>query len=166
MRKSRRWAVAALLAAVAGAPARATAATGEVVGHVYDQTGLPLRGIKVVLSHERPPAQAGTTYTNAEGWFAFRALLPGRYWLKASAPKIKTLVQRNLQVKPGPPLELSLVMEVQTTVEEVRVLEKAPLVSTTRANVKESYDLTFVEGLIPMQQWGKPRAPAGMNTEA
>ena len=46
------------------------------------------------------------------------------------------------------PAELNLVMEVQAAgVEEVKVVEKAPTVSTTTSNVKEVYDLDFVESM-------------------
>jgi hypothetical protein len=39
-------------------------------------------------------------------------------------------------------------MEVESAgIEEVKVVEKAPLVSTTTANIKQSFDLDFVEGL-------------------
>src|SRR4029453_11839113 len=41
----------------------------------------------------------------------------------------------------------NILMEVQSAIEEVRVVERAPTVSTTTTNVKQVYDLDFVESM-------------------
>ena len=38
-------------------------------------------------------------------------------------------------------------MEVATATEEVKVIERAPIVSTTTANVKEQWDEEFIDNL-------------------
>ena len=73
---------------------------------------------------------------------------PGVFQVSASAPKLKTVIQKDVKVGITSAAELNVVMEVQTgAVEEVRVVEKAPTVSTTTTNVKEVYDLDFVEAM-------------------
>jgi hypothetical protein len=137
------------LGLLAPAVARAQGgAAGSVVGHVYDQLGQPLSGIRVTL---RSPTQIGgskVSYTDAEGFFRFVQLFPGRFELMSSAPKMKTYVAKDLQVGVNSAVEVNVVMEVETgNVEEVKVVEKAPLVSTTTSNVREVYDLEYLEAL-------------------
>src|SRR5688572_10225800 len=119
--------------------------SGSITGYVFDQTGSPLSGVKI--SAESPTQIGGrkTTYTNAEGAFRFPVVDPGRFKVKAEAPKLQAVVQ-DVTVGLNAPVELNMVMEVAATkVEEVKVVEKAPVVSTTTPNVKEVFDIDFVE---------------------
>jgi hypothetical protein len=122
--------------------------SGSIVGYVIDQTGSPLRGVKVTAS---APTQIGgrkTVYTNDEGFFRFPVLEPGTFQVRTEAPKLKTQVQENVKVGINAPAELNIVLEVASDkIEEVKVIEKAPLVSTTTANVKEVYDIEFVDSM-------------------
>src|SRR2546421_7615814 len=131
-----------LLSLLMPAAARAQGgAAGSLVGHVYDQTGQPIRGVRVAV---RSPTQIGGSkiaYTNEEGFFRFSALAPGRFELVSSAPKLKTYVAKDIQVGVVSAVELNVVMEVESgSVEEVKVEQKAPIVSTTTPNLKEVYD--------------------------
>jgi len=121
---------------------------GSIIGYVYDQTGSPIKGVKVAASS---PTQIGGSrigYTNDEGEFRMRGLFPGVFEVRASAPKLKTVIQKEVKVGITSPAEVNMVMEIETgTVEEVKVVEKAPTVSTTTTNVKEVYDLDFVEAM-------------------
>jgi hypothetical protein len=123
-------------------------AAGSIVGYVYDQAGQPLAGVKISA---RSPTQIGgakVSYTDAEGFFRLPQLFPGKFELVSSAPKMKTYVGKDLQVGVGSAVELNIVMELETgNIEEVKVVEKAPLVSTTTSNVKEVYDLEYLEAL-------------------
>ncbi len=123
-------------------------AAGSMVGHVFDPGGQPLPGVKITV---RSPTQIGgskTAYTDGEGAFRFVQLFPGKFELTSSAPKMKTYVAKNLQVGVNSAVEVNVVMEVETSsVEEVKVVEKAPLVSTTTSNVREVYDLDYLEAL-------------------
>ena len=59
---------------------------------------------------------------------------------------MKTYVAKDIQVGVVSAVELNIIMEVESgNVEEVRVVEKAPVVSTTTSNVKEVYDLDYLE---------------------
>ncbi len=120
---------------------------GSIIGYVFDQTGAPLSGVKIVAAS---PTQIGGTksaYTNEEGMFRMRQLFPGTFQVTATAPKLKTVIQKDVRVGISASAEVNIVMEVQSAVEEVRVVERAPTVSTTSTNVKEVYDLDFVEAM-------------------
>jgi len=141
-------AVAALCAVVC-LPALAHAQggnSGSIVGYVYDQTGAPIKGVKIAATS---PTQIGGTkvaYSNDEGGFRIPQLFPGTFEIRASAPKLKTYIQKALKVGINAPAEVNLVMEVEAQgVEEVKIIEKAPLISTSKPNLKETYDLDFVE---------------------
>jgi hypothetical protein len=123
-------------------------AAGSLVGHIYDQTGQPLPGVKISL---RSPTQIGgarTTYSDSEGFFRVPQLFPGKFEVVASAPRMKTYVGKDIQIGVVSAVDVNIVMEVETSnVEEVKVVEKAPVVSTSTSNVKEVYDLDYLESL-------------------
>jgi Carboxypeptidase regulatory-like domain len=144
-------ALACSLAIPALAPTAARAqggADGSIIGYVFDQAGNPLAGVQITATSPTQIGGAKRAYTNEEGQFRIRQLFPGTFQVAASAPKLKTEIQKNLKVGVTSAVEVNIVMEVQTgNIEEVRVVEKAPTVSTTTTNVKEVYDLDFVEAM-------------------
>jgi hypothetical protein len=121
---------------------------GSIIGYVYDQTGSPIAGIQVTAVSPTQIGGARVAYSNDEGFFRIPALFPGTFELRAVAPKLRTVVQKDVLVGITVPAEVNLVMEVESAkVEEIKVVERAPLVSTTAANLKEVYDLDFIENL-------------------
>ena len=122
--------------------------SGTIIGYVFDQTGSPLRGVRVTA---QSPTQLGgprRAYSDSEGGFRFPQLVPGTFSIKAEAPKLRTVVQERVQVGINAPAEVNLVMEIAASkVEEVQVVEKAPVVSTTTANVKEVFDVEMVDAM-------------------
>jgi hypothetical protein len=122
--------------------------SGSIVGFVMDQTGGPVRGVKVIATS---PTQIGgkkIAYSNDEGAFRIPTLDPGVFEVRAEAPKLRTVIQQNVKVGINAPAEISLVMEVASEkVEEIRVVNRAPLISTTTTSVKEVYDIDFVDAL-------------------
>src|SRR3954462_3454833 len=122
--------------------------SGSIVGGVMGQGGSPLRGIKITASSDTQIGGKKTAYSNGEGCFRFPILDPGTFEVRADAPKLRTVIQQNVKVGINSPAEISLVMEVASDkVEEVKVVEKAPLVNTSSASVKEVYDVDFVDSL-------------------
>jgi hypothetical protein len=120
---------------------------GSIVGNVFDQTGQPLSGVKVVAESPTQIGGVRITYTNPEGTFRFNALQPGTFSVMASAPKLSAVHQKGIKVNTQVPSEVTLMMEVATATEEVKVIERAPIVSTTAANVKEQWDEEFIDNL-------------------
>jgi hypothetical protein len=140
MTAHRRLLLIACVAALATG-ARAEAPAGVLTGHVFDQTGSPLRGVVVTVARKPPETLAKKARTNDEGAFRIAGLPQGMYDVTASAPKLRTLTKRDLSVMDGPIAELDLIMEVEAVVERIGVVEKAPLVSASRATVKEDFEL-------------------------
>ena len=121
--------------------------SGSIVGYVYDQAGNPVRGVKVTATSATQIGGPKTAYTNDEGAFRIRALIPGTFEVKATAATLRTVVQKDVRVGITSAAELNFIMEVTTTVEEVKVVEKSPLVSTTKPNLREEFSNEFVESL-------------------
>jgi hypothetical protein len=142
--------VGGLIVGVLANPSRVHAqggVLGSIVGNVFDQTGMPMPGVKIVA---KSPTQIGgerTTYSGQDGSFRIAALQPGIFELTASAPKMNGINQKGLKVGINAPAEANIIMEVATAQETVKVIEKAPIVSTKSANVKEVWDEEFIDNL-------------------
>jgi len=137
-----------VLASVAVAPGAAHAqVAGSLVGHVYDQTGQPLKGVRISATSPTQIGGAKVAYTNDEGFFRIPGLLPGVFEASATAPKMQKVVQRNISVGITTSAEIDLIMNVETQQEEVQIVETTPTLSTTAPNVKETYNLEFVSAL-------------------
>jgi hypothetical protein len=121
--------------------------SGSIIGSVYDQNGNPLPGVKISA---RSPTQIGgtrVTYSNTEGGFRVQGLQPGVFEVAATAHQMRQVVQKDVRVGVTTPAEIQMIMEVQTAIEEVKVVEAPPVLSTTKPNLKETYDLDFVMNL-------------------
>jgi hypothetical protein len=138
------------LASGLAGPAQAQV-VGSIMGNVYDQNGRPLSGVRIAARSETQIGGERTTYTNADGFFRLPGLQPGRFEVHATAPRLKTLLQKDVLVGVNAPAEVNLLMDVEAGTEEVKVVEKAPIVSTTSATVKEVFDSDFVDQL-PMDK--------------
>jgi hypothetical protein len=122
--------------------------SGSITGCVYDQTGGPIKGVKITTSSATQIGGRKVAYSNDEGCFRFPILDPGEFEVRGDAPKLRTVVQKGIKVGINAPTEVNMVMEVAAgPVEEVKVVEKAPLVNTTSSSVKEVYDVDFVDSL-------------------
>jgi hypothetical protein len=124
---------------------------GSITGTVTDQTGMPLRGVKVAARSDTQIGGAKIGYTNDEGFFRIPGLQPGVFELTSSSPGLKSVVQKQIRVGLNAPAEVNVVMEAESAVEEVKVIERAPVVSTTSAKVKETFDSDFVDA-IPLDK--------------
>jgi hypothetical protein len=147
MSKARHLLAAALVCLVPAAAAAQSGQVGSITGYVFDEGGMPLRGIKISASSPTQIGGARTAYSNDEGSFRILQLAPGRFEVRASAPKLETIIHKDIEVGISSATEMNIVMRVQTKTEEIAVVEKAPLVVTTKANVKETFDLAMVESL-------------------
>jgi hypothetical protein len=121
--------------------------SGSIIGYVLDQTGNPIQGVKVTATSSTQIGGPKVAYSDETGSFRMRALIPGLFEVRATAPKLSPVVQKDVQVGITAPVDLTFVMEVQTTADEVIVVQRAPLVSTTRANVSEEFGSEFIEAL-------------------
>jgi hypothetical protein len=133
--------------AASASTARGQGGSGTLTGTVVDQTGQPVKGVRITARSETQIGGAKTAYTNDEGNYRIPGLIPGSFEVTAAAPKLKSVVVKDLRVGAVSAAEADLVMEVETGVEEVKVVNRPPVVSTTTATVKESLDEEFVDNL-------------------
>jgi hypothetical protein len=124
---------------------------GSITGTVTDQTGVPLRGVKVSARSDTQIGGTKSVYTNDEGFFRIAGLQPGVFELTTSAPNLKSVIQKQIRVGMNAAAQVDVLMEAETAVEEVKVIERAPVVSTTSAKVKETFDSEFIDA-IPLDK--------------
>ncbi len=140
--------VVCLLCLLLPAVAHAQGGTaGSITGNVLDQAGNPIKGVKVTVSSDTQIGGSKTAYTNDEGYFRVLQLAPGNFDIRATAPGLAPYIQKGVIVGISAASEVSPIMEVKTTEEQVVVVQKAPIISTTTANVKEVYDVNFIDSL-------------------
>ncbi len=121
--------------------------SGSIVGNVMDQSGNPVKGVKVSVKSATQIGGQKTVYTNDEGFFRIMQLQPGDFEVTATAPGLAPYVQKGVKVGISASAEVSPIMEVKTAEEQVVVVEKSALISTTTANIKEVFDVDFVDSL-------------------
>src|SRR6185436_8292107 len=72
--------------------------SGSIIGFVYDQTGAPLRGVRASAISPTQIGGAQIAYSDGEGQFRIRQLFPGTFELRLTAPKLKTVIQKDIRV--------------------------------------------------------------------
>ena len=122
--------------------------TGNLRGVVFDQTGTPLKGIRIGLES---PTQIGgerVAYSDEQGVFRFLQLAPGAFTLTARSPGMKTYTQAGIRIAQNQNFDIDVILEVDTgAVEEFVVVEKAPVIDTSRATVGETFDKDFLDSV-------------------
>jgi hypothetical protein len=120
---------------------------GSIIGTVTDQLGNPLRGVRVQAKSDTQIGGVKSAYTNGDGFFRIAGLQPGIFEVTTSAPGLNTVIQKKVKVGLNAPAEVDALMETESRIESVKVVERAPVISTTSAKVKESFDADFVDAL-------------------
>src|SRR5205814_9245032 len=59
--------------------------SGAIVGHVYDGSGMPVKGVRVTITSLTQIGGKRVATSDAEGFFRFPALQPGDFELEAEA---------------------------------------------------------------------------------
>jgi hypothetical protein len=121
---------------IALAPLRTAVAqdTGTVSGTLVDPAGQVLPGVAVTLTNERT-ADARTIVSDARGEFAFRAVPPGLYTVRAELAGFRSLEQRSNVLNASAILALgSLKMEIGALNEVVSVVAEGTFVETKNSD--------------------------------
>lgn len=139
----------AMLAAIAvcfAIPAAAQQQTGEIFGHVNDNTGAILPGVTVTLTG---PAliQPLTATTSATGSYQFPRIPIGTYTVRFELPGFKTVVREGIRVTVGFSAEVSQQMEITTVQETVTVTGESPIVDTKETGAKTTFDLETLQNI-------------------
>src|SRR5438046_6082358 len=93
---------------------------GSITGTVTDQTGVPLKGVRISAQSETQIGGAKVVYTNDEGFFRVPGLQPGVFEVMATSRGLKSVMQKQIRVGLNAPAEVFVLMEAETTAEEVR----------------------------------------------
>src|SRR5688500_5499053 len=122
--------------------------SGTIVGSVFDGGGNALPGVRVSARSDTQIGGPKNVVTNGDGNFRIVGLVPGTFEVTASGPGLGTVLHRAVRVGVDAPAEVTVVMEVENAaVDEVKIVERPPVVSTTTATVREVYDEDFVDNL-------------------
>jgi hypothetical protein len=142
--------LSALVLFGSGRGAFAAESTGNLTGYVFDQAGTPLRGITVTATSKTQIGGAQSDVTNDTGAFRIQGLYPGTFTVRVTAPKLKTLVHEGVKIVAANTTNLDLIMEVETVAEEVKIIQRAPIVNTSSTKVGVDFDEEFMNSL-PLQ---------------
>ena len=101
----------------------------SVSGVVQDQTGAVLPSAQVAITASNAAAPLQSTPTDASGAFRFDRVMPGTYTLRVEFPGFKAS-STSLRVGTRPPSSLTIVMQIESVVQEVSVSGGAAETST------------------------------------
>ncbi len=128
------------------APAiRAQANAARIDGTVSDPQGLPLPGVKVVLTETRT-GLTRTAETSAAGLYQFPSLNPGPYELRVGAPGFSTEV-RKLTLEVDQALRLDITPSLGKVSQHVEVVGGVETLRTTDASLGEVIEPTLTKEL-------------------
>ncbi len=102
-----------------------------VQGFITDETGAALPGASVDLA-DRERGQGRTAVTNAQGFFALRAVPSGEYDLVASLSGFRTARREAIRLQVGQVLEVDMQLGLASVEETVLVTAEAPLLEVGR----------------------------------
>jgi len=108
--EARRGIWLAVAVAVLWGRARADGPTGQIVGHILDPTGSPIRGVAVVVARKPPEALTMRAATDNQGIFRITGLPAGLYDVSASAPRLTSAMERDVSVPANGTVEVTLLM--------------------------------------------------------
>jgi hypothetical protein len=107
---------------------------GDISGEVSDSTGAVIGGVTVTLTNVGTNATR-TTETNASGIYAFPALQPGVYTLKAEKQGFKSFTRTEVQVEVQLSARINIQMEVGSVSESIEVSAQTTLLQSENATV-------------------------------
>jgi hypothetical protein len=132
-----------IITALLSADGAAQSVTGDLSGHVVDETRAVIPGVTVTVTDERTSA-AQKEITNERGAYRF-VLMPGGYRVSAAHERFQT-VAREVTIHIGTPSTLDLVLHAALS-ESVTVGRSTPRIETTRSQTTSVVDQMMIEGL-------------------
>src|SRR5262245_9718004 len=119
---------------------------GTLEGLVTDQTGAVLPGAEITGTHTTTGAAFQTT-SREDGSFTFPPLPVGTYDIAVKKQGFSALTEKGLKLTVGAKVSLRLELKVSATSETVVVTAEAPVVETTRTQVRATVDEQAVSNL-------------------
>ncbi len=114
--------VAALVLPAAAAPAK----TASISGQVRSAAGIPQMGARVEV-FASATSEILTLYTDERGHFYAKGILPGRYFVKVSAPSFLPTLRENVGLRSGAHLVVNLTLNTLTEAIQLLSPSKRPL---------------------------------------
>ncbi len=132
----------------ASMPAVAEAQTPEatISGVVADATGGALPGVTVVAIHDQTGQRHSAT-TNAEGFYALRALPIGPYVIEAELSGFQRYRQEGLTLTTGATVPLDINLPIGALTDTVTVRAEAPLLGARTSEISQLIESRSVEGM-------------------
>ncbi|MBZ5660561.1 MAG: carboxypeptidase-like regulatory domain-containing protein [Acidobacteriia bacterium] len=109
-------------------------ASASIVGNVTDSTGAVVKNAKITVKSVDTGATRGTA-TDDAGNFQFLALPLGPQEVRAEKDGFKPLVRSGINLKVGQEAVVNLRLDVGDFVQQISVIEEAPIVNTMTASV-------------------------------
>jgi hypothetical protein len=107
---------------------------GEITGEIMDPTGGVVVGATVTVTNPQTNLTRQTT-TNTAGNYAFPALLPGVYNVKAEGQGFRTEVRNRVELQVQQVARIDFQLRVGLVAETIEVAGGAPLLTTENATV-------------------------------
>lgn len=125
---------AAMAAALVGTWALYAQTFGDISGQVRDVSGASVADAQIMLTNVGTNATR-TTFSNAQGAYAFPALQPGTYTLRAEKTGFKVFTRTGLEVQVQLSARVDLDMQVGSVSEVIEVSAQAALLQSENATV-------------------------------
>lgn len=152
MKNNTKTKVLAALFAVAGlllSPEALAALTGELQGYVVDESGLPVAGVRVILSSPQMIGGERVQETDADGRFRFNELEPGTYAVVLSHQSYRGFKEEGIFIGISATVIRDYLLEPAATTgpedEVIKVVATAPMVDTTRTSMGTSIRPDFTD---------------------
>ncbi|MBL8213348.1 MAG: TonB-dependent receptor [Bryobacterales bacterium] len=107
---------------------------GDISGEVRDESGAVVAGVSVTLTNVGTNATRSTE-SNDQGVYAFPALQPGEYVLKAEKQGFKTFNRTGIQIEVQLSARINIDMQVGAVSESIEVSAQAALLQSENATV-------------------------------
>ncbi len=129
----------ALLLVLLAAPGLAAqqTTTGSISGRVVDSQNLPVPGATVTVVS---PQGDRTFTTDADGRFFAPYLTPGQYEIKVELSGFRQVDRKDIQLRVGQAIDLTLPMTVGELTETVQVSAETPVIDTTSTTTGATLD--------------------------
>ena len=124
----------------------AQAVYGSIVGTVVDATGAVVTGAKITITDMGRDVSTTTT-TNDSGNYTQRALIVGRYRLRAEAPGFRAVVQENIGVSVDVETRVDVQMQVGDVSQTLEVTTEASVLKSERSDVATTWSERVVGNL-------------------
>jgi hypothetical protein len=115
-------------------PAGGQTPSGEISGVVTDQSGSVVAGVGIVLANIATNASRDVV-TNESGVYAFPALPPGVYTLKAERTGFRAIERKNIEVLVGSANRIDLQLQVGELSNVVEITGGAPVLQSETASI-------------------------------